>query len=91
MLLARDQGATRVDERFLAFLASILGQETCSEWAQDPVNAADLQVLFDEWEVCKCAFCWWPARPGDPREPAIQPGVCSQRRGAGKAGGNRPH
>jgi hypothetical protein len=51
------QGATRVDERFRSHLEAILGPEAVTEWASDPTNAAELQdLLYDEWETCKCAF-----------------------------------
>jgi hypothetical protein len=38
----------------------MLGFEACTEWAQDPVNAAELQELYDEWETCKCVFVGAP-------------------------------
>lgn len=41
----------------MARLSSILGPDSCAEWARDPVNGADLQdLLHDEWETCKRAF-----------------------------------
>lgn len=40
----------------------MLGVEACSEWAGDPANAAEVQeLLYDEWETCKCAFAGGPA------------------------------
>jgi hypothetical protein len=55
------QGATRVDDRFRTHLGSILGPEACTEWARDPANAAELQeLLYDEWETCKCVFAGGP-------------------------------
>lgn len=51
------QGATRVDERFRNHLASVIGREAFTEWAEDPTNAAELQeLMYEEWEVCKCVF-----------------------------------
>jgi hypothetical protein len=51
------QGATRVDEGFRKHLASVLGCEAFTEWAEDPTNAAELQeLMYEEWEVCKCVF-----------------------------------
>jgi hypothetical protein len=38
------QGATRVDQRFLEYLSSVLGEDTVSEWLADKVNTEDYQV-----------------------------------------------
>lgn len=56
------QGATRVDERFLNHLGSILGHEACTEWSRDPANASEVQeLIYEEWEACKCVFAGGPA------------------------------
>jgi hypothetical protein len=51
------QGATRVDERFMQHMANLFGQGTFDRWRNNPANAADVQdLIYDEWETCKCSF-----------------------------------
>jgi hypothetical protein len=45
----------------------MLGIDACTEWAQDPANAAELQgLLYDEWETCKCVFAGGPGAAATP-------------------------
>jgi hypothetical protein len=38
-------------------MANVFGQGTFDRWRNNPANAADVQdLIYDEWETCKCSF-----------------------------------
>ena len=59
------QGATCVDERFMQHVAAQFDQGAFDHWRNDPANAADFHdLIYDEWETCKCSFMGGAAAAG---------------------------